>query len=165
LNELLKYFIQFFFALVGSAAFAIICNVSRYALVYCGLTGGFGWLVYFAIISLGGNMPVATLGGSLVVAFASSIFSRVAKMPVTVFNIPGIVPLVPGAYAYECIRDLAQGNYFNSAKVGVNVLMSAGAIALGLILAEVFNHNIRNFTERAKREGGSTRLQIFKRPR
>ncbi|MDR0921657.1 MAG: threonine/serine exporter family protein [Lactobacillales bacterium] len=148
--DLLKALQEVFFSFLATMAFAVVCNVSRYALIYCGATGAAGWLVYWIIIQLGGNMPIATLAGSLVVAFFSSFFAKKAKMPVTVFNIPGIVPLVPGALAYEAVRSLAQGDYYPAIQIGTDVVMSAGAIALGLILAEVFNHNIRNFANANK---------------
>ncbi len=71
-------------------------------------------------------------------------------MPVTIFNIPGMVPLVPGGLAYQAVRNLVTGSYQAAASYTVQAIMIAGAIALGLVLSEVFNHNIRNF--KLKRE-------------
>lgn len=69
-------------------------------------------------------------------------------MPVTIFNIPGIVPLVPGALAYQAVRNLVLGDYVVAVSISVKVLLVAGAIASGLVISEVFNHNIRNFREK-----------------
>ena len=71
-------------------------------------------------------------------------------MPVTIFNIPGMVPLVPGGLAYQAVRNLVTSSYQEAANYTVQAIMIAGAIALGLVLSEVFNHNIRNF--KVKRE-------------
>ena len=65
-------------------------------------------------------------------------------MPVTIFNISGIVPLVPGGLAYQAVRNLVTESYRSGSLCG-QAIMIAGAIALDLVLSEVFNHNIRNF--------------------
>ena len=69
-------------------------------------------------------------------------------MPVTIFNIPGIVPLVPGGLAYQAVRNIVIGNYEKGAYFTVQAVMIAGAIALGLVASEVFNQNIRSFREK-----------------
>ena len=68
-------------------------------------------------------------------------------MPVTIFNIPGIVPLVPGGLAYQAVRNIVIGNYEKGAYFTVQAVI-AGAIALGLVASEVFNQNIRSFREK-----------------
>ncbi|MDB1680856.1 threonine/serine exporter family protein [Enterococcus durans] len=139
-------FIQFLFSFLATAAFAIITNVPRRALIYCGLSGAFGWMIYWTCVDFGGSPAFGSLLGSLGVAFISNIFSKRLKMPVTIFNIPGMVPLVPGGLAYQAVRNLVT----SSSNYTVQAIMIAGAIALGLVLSEVFNHNIRNF--KVKRE-------------
>ena len=64
----------------------------------------------------------------------SEIFARIFKEPVTVFSIPGIIPLVPGLPLYRAM------NYFmlNAYNVGMEKLVQASldatAIALGILL-------------------------------
>ena len=74
-------------------------------------------------------------------------------MPVTIFNIPGIVPLVPGSLAYQAVRNIVIGNYEKGAYFTVQAVMIAGAIALGLVASEVFNQNIRSFREKRESLG------------
>ncbi len=143
-------FIQFLFSFLATGAFAIITNVPRRALIYCGLSGAFGWMIYWTCVDFGGSPAFGSLLGSLGVAFISNIFSKRLKMPVTIFNIPGMVPLVPGGLAYQAVRNLVTSSYQEAANYAVQAIMIAGAIALGLVLSEVFNHNIRNF--KVKRE-------------
>lgn len=142
--------IQFSFSFLATAAFAIITNVPRRSLVWCGFSGAFGWMIYWICVKFGGSPAFGSLLGSLGVAFISDIFSKRLKMPVTIFNIPGMVPLVPGGLAYQAVRNLVIGSYQDAASYAVQVIMIAGAIALGLVLSEGFNHNIRNF--KVKRE-------------
>ncbi|WP_066026240.1 threonine/serine exporter family protein [Enterococcus mundtii] len=138
-------FIQFSFSFLATAAFAIITNVPRRALIWCGLSGACGWMIYWLCLEVGGSAAFGSLLGSLGVAFASDVFSKQLKMPVTIFNIPGMVPLVPGGLAYQAVRNLVIGDYPAAAYSTVQVIMIAGAIALGLVISEIFNHNIRNF--------------------
>lgn len=142
--------IQISFSFFATAAFAIITNVPRRSLVWCGLSGAFGWMIYWICVEFGGSPAFGSLLGSLGVAFTSDLFSKRLKMPVTIFNIPGMVPLVPGGLAYQAVRNLVIGSYQDAASYAVQAIMIAGAIALGLVLSEVFNHNIRNF--KMKRE-------------
>ncbi|MCO6019174.1 MULTISPECIES: threonine/serine exporter family protein [Carnobacterium] len=140
--------IQLTFSFLTTAAFAIITNVPKRSLVSCGLTGMLGWIVYWGTGQFGVSNVLATFLGAFTVAIFSHFFSRIKKMPVTIFNIPGIVPLVPGALAYQAVRNLVLGDYVVAVSISVKVLLVAGAIASGLVISEVFNHNIRNFREK-----------------
>ena len=138
-------FIQFSFSFLATAAFAIVTNVPRRSLICCGLSGAFGLMIYWICVQMGGSAAFGSLLGSLGVAFISDLFSKRLRMPVTIFNIPGMVPLVPGGLAYQAVRNLVTESYQEAAHYAVQAIMIAGAIALGLVLSEVFNHNIRNF--------------------
>ncbi|MBO0421383.1 hypothetical protein BCR22_14095 [Enterococcus plantarum] len=140
--------VQFSFSFLASAAYAIITNVPRRSLIACGLSGASGWMFYWFSTQLGANAALGSLLGALSVAAVSFICSRKLKLPVTIFNIPGMVPLVPGGLAYQAVRNLVIGNYETAVYSSVQAIMIAGAIALGLVLSEVLNHNIRNFREK-----------------
>lgn len=141
-------FVQFIFSFLASAAYAIITNVPRRSLIACGLSGASGWMIYWFAIQFGANAALGSLLGALSVAAVSFICSKILKLPVTIFNIPGMVPLVPGGLAYQAVRNLVIGNYETAITSAVQAIMIAGAIALGLVLSEVLNHNIRNFREK-----------------
>ncbi|MBP2099008.1 threonine/serine exporter family protein [Enterococcus rivorum] len=145
---MLTLFIQFSFSFLATAAFAIITNVPRRSLVACGFSGASGWLIYWTTTQMGANVALGSLLGALAVAAVSFLFSRWLKLPVTIFNIPGMVPLVPGGLAYQAVRNLVVGNYTFAIQSLVQAVMIAGAIALGLVLSEVLNHNIKNFREK-----------------
>ncbi|MGX7352529.1 hypothetical protein RU97_GL001985 [Enterococcus canis] len=140
--------VQILFSFLATAAFAILTNVPRRSLLACGLVGTAGWLAYWVCVHYGGSPAFGSLLGALAVAVFSNFASKKMKMPVTIFNIPGMVPLVPGAIAYQAIRSFVTGSYEMGMQSAVQVVMIAGAIALGLVLSEVFNHNIRSFKEK-----------------
>lgn len=154
--------LQFAFSFLATMAFAVITNVPRRALIWCGFSGAAGWMIYWTTMQFGGSAVFGTLLGSLGVAYVSNLFSKKFKMPVTIFNIPGMVPLVPGGLSYQAIRNLATESYGEAANAAVQVIMIAGAIALGLVLSEVFNHNIRSFKEKRETIFSKRKKRTFK---
>ena len=139
--------VQFIFSFLASAAFAIIINVPRRSLVACGLTGSVSWMLYWVIVEVfSGNAALGSLIGAVGVAAVSYLFSKILKMPVTIFNIPG-------SLAYQAVRNIVIGNYEKGAYFTVQAVMIAGAIALGLVASEVFNQNIRSFREKRESLG------------
>lgn len=134
----LQFLIQLSFSYVSTVAFAIIINVPHRALNFAGWAGAIGWIVYWVLTY---DLQVGRMMGNLLGAFAiglcGMIFSRIKKMPVIIFNIPGLVPLVPGATAYQAVRALVLGQIDKASKLTVRVAMVAGAIAVGFMLAQL----------------------------
>lgn len=134
----LNLVVQISFSYLATVAFAIIINVPRRALNLAGWAGAIGWLVYWLLLyQLGTGRMMANLLGAFAIGLAGMVFSRVKKMPVILFNIPGLVPLVPGATAYQAVRALVLGELNDAIQLTVRVVMVAGAIAVGFMLAQL----------------------------
>lgn len=134
----LQLVIQISFSYLSTVAFAIIINVPRKALNLAGWAGAIGWLVYWVLLyDLQVGRMLANLLGAFAIGLCGMIFSRIKKMPVIIFNIPGLVPLVPGATAYQAVRALVLGQVMTASKLTVRVAMVAGAIAVGFMLAQL----------------------------
>ena len=72
-------------AFLAIYAFSVANDAPKKYLVYCGLTGAFGWAVY--LIALPGcGVVFANFLGAGAIALASHILARVFKIPVTVFH-------------------------------------------------------------------------------
>ncbi|EUJ23977.1 threonine/serine exporter [Listeria grandensis] len=138
---------QIVFSFLATLAFAIITNVPRRSLIECGFTGTLGWMTYWILSHLEAGTTMSTLAGAFIVAIASYFFAKSKRLPVTIFNVPGIVPLVPGGLAYQAVRNFVLGDYIEAISFSVRVALVAGAIAAGLVLSEVLNHSIRRFRE------------------
>ena len=74
------------------------------------MTGAVGWMAYILCYDLlSVSAPVAVLIATLPLTLCARFFSVYHKAPVTVFLLPGIFPLVPGAgiyyTAYYFLRD------------------------------------------------------------
>ena len=65
------------------------------------------------------------------------------RMPATIFIYTGIIPLVPGYGMYNTMQNIVTKNYNIALKVGLETLLQAGAIAMGILLASVFSDSIK----------------------
>lgn len=128
---------------IASVAFGVIFNTPKESLVKCGFAGMSGWIVYFVLTERGFSAVLATLVASFLIAFISQIFAKIYKTPMIIFNVSGIIPLVPGGLAYDTMRNIVENDYTTAVSLGVRALMISGAIAVGLIFSEVLNHVIR----------------------
>lgn len=134
---------QLFTSFIASAAFGLIFNAPKKMLVHCGAVGMIGWLIYFTCTQLHLDAIPATLIASFVVTVISQLFSKLYKMPIIVFSVSGIIPLVPGGLAYDAMRNVVIDNYDIAVQLSVKAFMISGAIAIGLIFSEVINQIIR----------------------
>lgn len=75
--------------------------------------------------------------GALVGAGYSEIMARVTKVPVPVYMVPCVIPLVPGGGLYETMFSFVTGNYAAAATAGMRTLQIALGIAGGIVIASV----------------------------
>lgn len=128
--------IQVIGAFVAVIAVAIIFGVPKKFLIYSGLVGAVGWLVYLLIRNIGGNYIVSMFFAALVVAFISHSFARIFKTPVTLFLIAGILPLVPGVGMYRIVYNLLANNNSQAAFYFSETIQIAGMIALAIFIMD-----------------------------
>ncbi|GEN55924.1 membrane protein [Halolactibacillus alkaliphilus] len=138
---LIEQMVVSFFAAAG---FAIIFNVPRQVLFQCGTVGMIGWSLYRVLVLFTVDEVVATLAAAAVVAVISQIFAKWFRTPIIIFNVAGIIPLVPGGLAYDAMRHFVENNYDVAIPYAARVVMLSGAIALGLVFSEIINQMIRN---------------------
>lgn len=131
----LEIIINIVFSYVASVGFALTINVPHRALNLSGISGAAGWMVcWFASRASMGRM-LSNLMGAFVIGILGLIFARIKKCPVTVFNIPALVPLVPGVPAYQAVRNLVNGETFEAETAILRVAIVTCAIALGILLS------------------------------
>ena len=143
-------FIEFLFAFLGTLGFALIFNVPLRHIPIASLIGGAGWVVYHIAVSMGSGVAIACFLGACTVGLTSDIASRLLKEAATIFVIPGVLPLVPGAGTYYTMLAIIQGNLDQAAAKGIETLAMAGAIALGLLLMGTIIQIIRGIARRIK---------------
>ncbi|NVY97153.1 threonine/serine exporter family protein [Lactobacillus sp. DCY120] len=138
MNISLQIGIQIIFSAVATMGYGIFVNIPRQALLPCGCSGTIGWLVYWYFVDfVHAGRVFSSLVAALIVGLVSYGWARGFKMPATLFNVPALVPLVPGVPAYQAVRAMVMGQFVNSVNLFIMVILIMGAIALGYLMAQV----------------------------
>jgi len=119
---------------IGTMGFSIIFNVPRKELVCCGIGGAIGWIIYQIITGATSDGLLATFFAAMAVCSVARIWSLRRKMPVMLYMIPGIIPLVPGAGIYYTMFNAVTGETIQAMLRGIQTLSIAGIIAIALLL-------------------------------
>ena len=125
---------QFFIAGAGTLSFAVLFGCPRKSLPFCGLVGAVGWFVYELAVMLGADSAAASLLAVIPLTLLTRVFAIVIKMPVTVFLLSGIFPLVPGAGIYYTAYYFIQSNNALALSNGISTFKVAVALAIGITL-------------------------------
>lgn len=137
MNIFVQFFLQGLFGFIATIGYAILINNPKRALLYCGISGTIGWLVYWTLFTMGTGKVFSNFFGAFMAAMTGIIFARIKKMPAILFNIPALVPLVPGATAYQGIRTMVLGDLDYALRTLVVVALVTGAIAMGYMVAQL----------------------------
>lgn len=130
----MMFLIQFIYAFCATTGFAILFHVPKKEILPAGIVGAVGWLVYMYCNLDGNGVLIGCFMGACVVGLIADIFSRIFKEAATVFIIPGILPLVPGAGMYYTTLYFINGELEMAATRGTETLLMAGSISLGLLV-------------------------------
>lgn len=139
--------IQVLSAFVATAAFAVLFYLPKKYIFHAGMTGGVGWFIYLIMIHMNGGKGYANLCATLIVALISHVLARIYKAPVTMFLIPGIIPLVPGAGMYHIVYSMFYNEIDKATSYFFETFKMAGSIALGIFIIDTI---FRAFKEKKK---------------
>lgn len=126
---------QFIISMIATISFAILYDAPKKHLVYCGLTGGVGWVIYYMMAKLHYNMIFYVFASAFALTLISRILAIVREAPVTMFLIPGIFPIVPGAGIYYTSYYFFINDLHRSIFQGEGTVKIAFSIAFGIIMA------------------------------
>lgn len=136
-------FESFIFAFLATLGYSIVFNVPKRFIPLAALGGALGWMGYIGF-GLNYDAPVtAAFIGATIVGIWGEVLSVKVKDIVTVFIIPGIVPLVPGAGMYFTMLAVIEKDFELAATTGSESLFVAGAIASALILVSSISRLFR----------------------
>ena len=140
LIDLISPFLSALFATFG---FGLLYNIRGKNLAVAAFCGAFAWMVYLAADSFTESMVIPYFISGMAIAVYSEISATLCRAPVTVFLIPGIIPLVPGLTIYRTMETCLFGDVQGFAQGLVNTLKIGAAISLGLILVSSIFRLIR----------------------
>lgn len=129
----MMYILEFVIAMLATISFAVLFTAPKREVVYCGLTGALGWIVYYVMTEHGIHLVLASMVATFCLTVLARCFAVIRKTPVTVYLLSGIFPLVPGAGIYYTAYYLFTGDTAMSGFKGLQTLEVAGAIVFGII--------------------------------
>ena len=92
--------IQFFLSTFATYGFTIYFKLPRNVRLITSALSGFLWVLYEYLFDFSGNYMISYLITSFLIGIFSETFAMYFKKPATVFTLPCLVPLVPGAGMY-----------------------------------------------------------------
>ncbi|MEF9958602.1 MAG: threonine/serine exporter family protein [Niameybacter sp.] len=132
MSTLIIHVVSAFFATIF---FSILFNVQHKHLIACGIIGAIGWGIYTLGVLGGYSDVLFTFLGAYFVAQGSYFLAKYKRAPVTVFLIPGIIPLVPGIGLYRTMYALLFSDHTKALEYALTTFQLSGVIAGAIIMA------------------------------
>lgn len=125
---------QLALSFAATICFGLLLHVPQRHFIDCGVVGAIGWIVYWAMMRIQPSPVVASLLAVIPLTIATRVFAVIRHAPVTLFLIPGIFPLVPGAGIYYTAYAFITGDSAQCALKGAETLKVAAALAMGMAM-------------------------------
>ena len=102
------------------------------------------------------GLAISNLVAAILISLFSMLAAKRRKMPMIVFNVPALVPFVPGGQAYKMVRNFAIGNDHLVMVYMYQVIVIVGAITLGFGLGELMIRAYGYLTRRTRKRSHPT---------
>ena len=127
--------VQIVAATLSSTGFSLLFGVRHPKhLAVATVGGGITWAVYLLFDRAGLPLFLCMFLAALVGETYAQLMARLMRAPATVFIIPAIIPLVPGSMLFYTMSWALRGDMAKFMQSGIETLISAIAIALGMVL-------------------------------
>ena len=150
--SIVMLFIKTYAAFSSIIAFSIIFDMPKNLLKYATLVGVLSWIIYSYLLYIKVDIVLQAFITGLVVAAMSHIFARTLKAPVTMFLVPGILPLVPGGPIYRSVYYFINDNSNLGNMYFTQTLQIAGAIAMAIFIMDSVFRQTRRYSKRQRYE-------------
>lgn len=130
--------VQILMAFGGSLGFGLIFHIRAKLLFPAAIGGLMAWCVNLIFVSRLGNAALASFFAAAFAAFYAEILARLMKAPSTLFFVPAVVPLIPGASLYYTVSSIVAQNWPQFRQYGAETTEYALSIAAGMCLAWAF---------------------------
>lgn len=120
---------------VAATSFGVSLGMPRRLLGVALASAG---IVFAAQLAVAGLSSWVGAGVSaLALGLSANAFARATLRPTQLFLVPGLLLLVPGAFGLKSVEALLRGDYTQGAGHAVDMVTVAGALVMGLLVANV----------------------------
>jgi uncharacterized membrane protein YjjB (DUF3815 family) len=131
----LQQLVQILAAMLATLGLAILFQVPMKQWIPCCIAGGIGWFSSSILVHFGLPIVLSTFVATIVITFLARFLSALRGMPVSVFLLTGIFPLVPGVKIYLAATYAFSKNMALFGEAGMEAIMQSGAIVMGILIA------------------------------
>ena len=131
-----KSIMQFFLSTLATYGFTIYFKLPKRVRIITSALSGFIWVVYELLFDFSNNYMISYLLSSFLIGVCSEYFAVHFKKPATVFTLPCLVPLVPGAGMYYIMYYFIESNYAVMREHLIKTTLTTSALALGIVLSQ-----------------------------
>jgi uncharacterized membrane protein YjjP (DUF1212 family) len=120
----------------AASSFVVLFNVPRRFAGWAMLSGAIGWVVTGQAAR---HLPssLAAFAAAFSVMLYANACARISQRPAQVFQLPGLILLVPGSFGFLSLEAFLRGEFLGGAAKGFEMFLVAAAIVTGLLVANV----------------------------
>lgn len=134
----MSYFLlQIISSVIVTFGFAIIFNIKGRLIIYPCVAGMLSWIIFSIFINNNFSYGITYFSSALVLSIYAEIISRYKNIIATQILIPALIPLAPGGGIYYTIYNVIDKNYSLALSYGVDTMIIAGSMAIGVFTAPV----------------------------
>lgn len=128
---------------VGSIGFCLVMRSRLRRMPIISLSAAVCCALYLIVIKLGLSDFFAAALAALLATALSECFAVFFKAPVTVFLIPTLLPLIPGALLYRTFAAVFRGNLEDTLIYAASTCRTIGALVVGIMVVSAVTHVFR----------------------
>ncbi len=121
------------YAAAGVVVFGSVFNIRGKKLVFSAFGGALSWFFYLITKDIYSTDIFAYFFAAVLMSIYAEIFARVHKLPVTIYMIAGLIPLVPGSGIYRTMEYCVMGENELFWQTGLYTLSIASVIGFAMI--------------------------------
>ena len=119
---------------IACTGFLYVWNIHGAGKWVCPVGGFLTWAVFCFAKELGFGYAMCCLLGTLFAATYAEVMARIRKYPAISYLVIGLISLIPGSYIYYTAQQAIQGNMEGFVQEGTLLVVTAGVMAVGIIL-------------------------------
>lgn len=137
------------YSLTASIAFGVQFNIRLWHMITAGIGGTITQLIFMAFEYSGTGEMLCYFFSAAAVSIYSELMARRLHVPVNMYLVVGIIPLVPGGYMYNTMITLIGGDVEMFSRQFAEACGIAGSIAMGVFAVSAAVRFIRIITKKA----------------
>ena len=140
----MKAFVEIITAILGTLGFSIVFRSKKEQLLALAVGGGLSWAASLVSAAVLTSEAACYFLASSVIGIYGEVMARVLKTPTTNILIPSLLPLIPGGGLYYTMRYAISQDMESFSQRGMQTLVIALAIAMGIIIVRTVSNLIFN---------------------